>query len=54
MYIYDMIYLNAIGLTAGGSTFIHKQYTEQHNSLFRKNEDRAPSLRGIPWHFPYN
>ena len=30
-----------------------KQYTEQHNSLIRKSADRAPSLRGVPWHFPY-
>jgi hypothetical protein len=28
----------------------HKQYVEQHNSLIRKNADRAPSLRDIPWH----
>ena len=32
----------------------HKQYIEQHNSLIRKSADRAPSLRGIPWHLPYN
>jgi len=32
----------------------HKQYVEQHNSLIRKSADRAPSLRGIPWHLPYN
>ena len=31
-----------------------KQYIEQHNSLIRKSVDRAPSLRGIPWHLPYN
>jgi hypothetical protein len=31
----------------------HKQYTEQHSSLIRKSADRAPSLRGIPWHLPY-
>jgi len=35
-------------------TFTHKQYTEQHNSLIRKSADRAPSLRVIPWHLPYN
>jgi len=47
-------------------TFTHKQYIEQHNrhtqykyieqhiSLIRKSADRAPSLRGIPWHLPYN
>jgi hypothetical protein len=32
----------------------HKQYIEQHNSLIRKSANRAPSLRGIPWHLPYN
>ena len=32
----------------------HKQYTEQHSSLIRKSAKRAPSLRGIPWHLPYN
>jgi len=60
-----MIYLTAIGLTPGGSSTVHiytnqyleqhnrhKQYIEQHNSLIRKNADRAPSLRGIPWHLP--
>jgi len=45
-------------------TFTHKQYIEQHNrqkqyielqiSPIRKSADRAPSLRGIPWHLPYN
>jgi len=35
-------------------TFAHKQYIEQHNSLIRKSADPAPSLRGIPWHLPYN
>jgi hypothetical protein len=30
--VYDMIYLlTAIGLTPGGSSFTHKQCTEQHN-----------------------
>jgi len=32
----------------------HKQYIEQYNSLIRKSVDRAPSLRGIPWHLSYN
>jgi hypothetical protein len=59
MFNYDliMIYLTAIGLTPGGSSTVHiytQQYTEQHNSLIRKNAGRAPSLRGIPWHLPYN
>ena len=53
-----MIYLLAIGLTPGGSSTVHiidtKQHTEQHNSLIWKSADRAPSLRGIPWHLPYN
>ena len=31
-----------------------KQYIEQHNSVIRKSADRAPSLRGILWHLPYN
>ena len=50
-------------------TFTHKQYTEQHNghktlhrttqlirgaTQLRKSAGRAPSLRGIPWHLPYN
>jgi len=63
-----MIYLlTAIGLTPGGSSTVHiypqkyieqhnrhKQYIGQQNSLIGKNADRAPSLRGIPWHLPYN
>jgi hypothetical protein len=31
-----------------------KQNIEQHSSLIRKSADRAPSLRGIPWHLSYN
>jgi len=31
-----------------------KQHIEQHNQLIRKSADRAPSLRGLPWHLPYN
>jgi len=31
-----------------------KKYIEQHNSLIGKSAGRAPSLRGIPWHLPYN
>jgi hypothetical protein len=62
-----MISLTAIGLTPVAVvqyTFTHKQcteqhnrhkqYTEQYNSLIRKSADRAQSLRGIPWHLPYN
>jgi len=35
-------------------TFTHKQYIEQHNSPIWKSAGRAPSVRGIPWHLPYN
>jgi len=31
-----------------------KQHIEQHNSLIRKSVGRAPFLRGMPWHLPYN
>jgi len=61
-----MIYLlTAIGLPPGGSSTVHiytqtthratqnKQYTEQHKK-FWKSTGRAPSLRVIPWHLPYN
>ena len=58
----------AIGLTPGGSSTVHiytqtihrttqstqTQYIEQHNSLIRKSAGRAPSLRVLPWHLPYN
>jgi len=68
MVWYDMIYLlTAIGLTPGGSSTVHiytqtihrttrstQTYIEQHNSPIRKSADRGPSLRGIPWHLPYN
>jgi len=63
-----MIYLlTATGLTPGGSSTIHiytqtihrttqstQTIQEQHSSLIRKSADRAPSLRVIPWHLPYN
>jgi len=62
-----MIYLVAIGLPPGGSSTVHiytqtihrktqsaQKYIKQHNSLIRKSAGRAPSLRGIPWHLPYN
>jgi len=32
----------------------HKQYIEQHSSLIRKSVVHALSLRGMPWHLPYN
>jgi len=59
--------LTAIGLPPGGSSTVHiytqtirrtTQSTQtihkQQNSLIRKSADRALSLRGIPWHLPYN
>ena len=60
-----MIYLTAIGLTPGGSSTVHiytQTIHEQHNrhktihrtTQLRKSAGRAPSLRGIPWHLPYN
>ena len=64
MISYDMIYLTATGLTPGGSSTVHiytqtiqhnqHKYAEQHNSLIRKSVDHGPSLRGTPWHLPYN
>jgi hypothetical protein len=42
-------------------TFTHKQYTERHKTTihgitqtFWKSAGRAPSLRVLPWHLPYN
>jgi hypothetical protein len=42
-------------------TFTHKQYTEQQKTNNTKNNTkiwnsagRAPPLRVIPWHLPYN
>ena len=54
-----MIYLlTAVGLPPGGSStvhiYTHKQYREQHKLLIWKSADRAPSLRVVPWHLPYN
>jgi len=57
MIEYDMIYLTTMGCHPEAVvqyTFTHKQYIEQKNSLIWKSADRAPSLRGIPWHLPYN
>jgi hypothetical protein len=67
VWIWYDIYLSAVGLTPGGSSTVHI-YTQKvhrttqstqtihrkHNSVIRKSADRAPSLRGIPWHLPYN
>ena len=62
----DMIYLStAIGLTPGGSSTVHiytqtvhrttQITTEEHKQqLIWKSAGRAPSLRVLPWHLPYN
>jgi len=57
---YD-IYLTAIGYPPGGTvqyTYTYKQYRERHktsnNTKIRKSAGRAPSLRVLPWHLPYN
>src|SRR5215475_15517059 len=51
------IYLTAIGLTPGGS--ITRHIYKQTIHKIRREENlgsagRAPSLRAIPWHLPYN
>jgi len=42
-------------------TYTQKQYTERHktnntynNTKIWKSAGRAPSLRVLPWHLPYN
>jgi uncharacterized integral membrane protein len=61
-----MIYLlTAIGLSPGGSSTVHiytqtihrtTQITTEQNKykLMWKSADRAPSLRVLPCHLPYN
>jgi hypothetical protein len=54
--------LTAIGLSPSGSIHLHTKIhrttqitTEQHKyQLMWKNAGRAPSLRVLPWHLPYN
>ena len=51
--IYSLI---AIGLTPSGSSTVHI-YTQTIHRLTQKvwkSVGRAPSLRVIPWHLPYN
>jgi hypothetical protein len=62
------MYLTAVGLTAAVAavqhTFTHKQYAEYRERNIHRNQNilpsilgsagRAPSLRVIPWHLPYN
>ena len=57
-----MIYLTAINPAAVVQyTYTLKQYRERHktnntynNTKIRKSAGRAPSLRVLPWHLPYN
>jgi hypothetical protein len=57
--IYDIF--NCKWVDTRWHTFIHKTIntttqstqTIHRTTQFRKNADRVPSLRGIPWHLPY-
>jgi hypothetical protein len=54
---YDMIYLlTAIGLSPGGSTHLHTNTTQKNtnNNQTTLSAVRAPSLRVLPWHLPYD
>jgi hypothetical protein len=60
---YDMIYLlTAIGLSPGGSTHLHTNNTQNNTNNNQTTQIqtkwwsavRAPSLRVLPWHLPYN
>ena len=55
--IYDMIYLlTAIGLSPGDRNTVHIYTQTVHRTTqhFGKSAGRAPCLRVIPWHLPYN
>jgi len=65
LIIYDIYLLNAIGLSPGGSITVHiytqtihrttQITTERHKQqLVWKSAGRAPSLRVLPRHLPYN
>jgi len=52
-----MIYLlTAVGLPTGDSSTVHiyRQTIYRTTQKFWKSAGRAPSLRVIPWHLPYN
>ena len=52
-----MIYFQtAIGLPPGGSSTVHiyTQTIHRTTQTFWKSAGRAPSLRVILWHLPYN
>ena len=53
--LYLIYFLTAIELTPGGCSTVHI-YTQIHRraQLTGKSADRAPSLRVILWHLPYN
>jgi hypothetical protein len=53
--IYIYIYLAAVGLTPGGSSTSHI-YAQTVHVIQKKlgSAGRAPSLRIVPWHLPYN
>jgi len=57
IYIYKMYFLTAIGLPPVGSSTVHI-YTQticrKTQNFFWKSAGRAPSLRVLPWHLPYN
>jgi len=54
--ICDMICLTAIELTPGCSSTVHiyTQTIHRTTQKFWKTAGRAPSLRVLPWHLPYN
>jgi hypothetical protein len=60
MILYIYMYLTTIGLTPGGSStsHIYTQTLERKENNTEKEKlgsaGRAPSLRVIPWHLPYN
>jgi len=48
--------LSAIGLTPGGSSTVHiyTQTIHRTTQVTGESAGRAPSLRVIHWHLPYN
>ena len=49
------IYTQAIHEQRNGHKTIHRTTQFIHGTTqLRKSAGRAPSLRGIPWHLPYN
>ena len=57
--IFVKLQLGSHPVTVVQYTFTHKQYKERHKTnnkqhSFWKSAGRAPSLRVLPWHLPYN